>query len=38
MEQNNEMRMKNRVLARNGKHPFAMLVVALLAIGSAGEV
>ena len=38
MEQNNEMSMKNRVLARNGKHPFAMLVVALFAIGSAGEL
>ena len=38
MEQNNEMSIPNRVLARNVKRPFAMLVVAFFAIGLAGEL
>ena len=38
MEQNNEMSLPNRVLARNVKRPFAMFVVAFFAIGLAGEL
>ena len=37
MEQNNEMSRQNRVLARNGKRPFAMFAVAFFAIRLAGD-